>query len=52
LSDINAASMRSVVIAEGIEAKDKGIGAAMTEQYLAALVKIQSLLKSPAERIQ
>jgi hypothetical protein len=40
------------VLAEGLAAEDEGITAAATEPYLAALVNIQKLLDSRAERVQ
>jgi hypothetical protein len=40
------------VLAEGVEAKDEGIAAALTERYLVALVGIQKLLDSRPERMQ
>ncbi len=58
LSDAEAETIRVAidtlanVLAEGIEAKDEGITAAATTRYLEALVNIQKLLDSRAERVQ
>jgi hypothetical protein len=40
------------VLAEGVEAGDEGITAALTERYLTALVEIRKLLESRPERVQ
>jgi hypothetical protein len=42
----------AAVMAEGIEAKDEGITAALTERYRTAMSVIQKLLETHAERLQ
>ncbi len=40
------------VLAEGLEAEDEGIKAAVTERYIKALIRIRKLLDNPPERVQ
>ena len=53
LTDAESEAMRVAidtlanVLAEAIEAKDKGVTAAATERYRAALVSIQNMFDSP-----
>jgi hypothetical protein len=59
LTEEEAAIMRmaveafTIVMAQGIEEQDKGVIAALTEPYVAALVAVQKLLDiRPEHRIQ